>query len=49
MSKREKDALFSTKSVPKRDDTRHDDSDGVQWDIDLDVAKEKAKAFNILA
>lgn len=49
MSKREKDALFTVKPARVRDEVKKEDSDGVQWDIDLDLAKEKAKAFDILA
>lgn len=49
MSKLEKQTLFAPKLHKAEHEASKDDSDGVQWDIDLDVAKEKAKAFDILA
>lgn len=52
MSKREKDNLFKAKiKAPKSQPTENlsDDNEGVQWDPELDLAKEKSKAFDVLA
>jgi hypothetical protein len=52
MSKREKESLFKTKvKNPKSQPTENlsDDNEGVQWDPELDLAKEKSKAFDVLA
>lgn len=51
LSKREKEGLFSNKIVKKEQKVRDDDSDAEnrQWDPEIDLAREKSKAFDILA
>lgn len=51
LSKREKEGLFSNKIVKKEQKVKDDDSDAEnrQWDPEIDLAREKSKAFDILA
>jgi len=50
LSKREKDNLFHNKKPVKQQTVEVDsDAENRQWDIELDMAREKSKAFDILA
>ena len=50
LSKREKDNLFHNKKPVKQQTVEADsDAENRQWDIELDMAREKSKAFDILA
>lgn len=50
LSKREKDNLFHNKRPVKQVTNEVDsDAENRKWDMDLDVAREKSKAFDILA
>lgn len=53
MSKKEKDELFKAKvkktERPKGAAANNSDEEGVQWDPEIDMKKEKSKLFDILA
>jgi hypothetical protein len=48
MNKREKNSLFETKQKRQKVEKTSDD-ETIQWDPELDVAKEKSRAFDVLA
>lgn len=51
MSKKEKQELFKpkVKSLERKAQEQQSDDEGVQWDPEIDIKKERAKAFDILA